>query len=195
MKLSTEPNVSSIEDDHHLMERLRMGDKEALGTLYEKYKHNVMGYICHMIRDRGAAEELMHEVFLKVYEGRESYAPRAKFSTWLWSIARNITIDAMRRRGVKYRYTDMIIQEGDVKIETADPEVKLLEKSSFVAVENCLQKLPDRQRDAVNLRTFADNSYDEIADLMDSTASAVKLLVHRGKKALLICLEGRGVVE
>ncbi len=168
------------------MLRVREGDQAAFAALYERFKGPIFSYL------RGIApieaEDLMHETFLRVYRARESYEAKAKFSTWLWTIARHVALDKVRKK------TELLeLEEGSLEEPAADPaegaEALLLEKAERAALESCLESLPLRQKELVLLRAMAEHSYEEMASLSGLSLANVKTQLHRAKQSLARCLE------
>lgn len=192
MKLFRNQSVKGNEAPESLMLRVKGGDREAFSRLYERFRGPILNFLLGMVGREALAEELAHEVFLKLYRTRESYEPTARFTTWLWTIARNAALDELRRKGellARHSAED----EGEVEI-AGDPELgaeaQLLERARREQVERCLAALPARQREAVMLRTAAENTYEEIGGLLGLSLANVKNLLHRAKLALAACLEG-----
>src|ERR1700685_4630696 len=88
----------AIETDLDLMLRVRDGDAASFEELLCRYRRPLVGYFCRMVRDPGLAEDLAQEVFLRVYKSRERYQPDARFTTWLYRIATNLALNAIRDR-------------------------------------------------------------------------------------------------
>jgi len=187
---------SSVEpdrEDHELMLSVQQGDRYSFNLLYHRYKKPIRSYLYYMTRKTEVADELAHEVFLKVYRNRESYQPTAKFSTWLWTIAKNLGVDHLRKKKeVLYRNKedDSAIQEyEDVNLSNA--EQQLIEQSEKQQVEDCFNNLNDKQKEALGLRIFSQLSYDEISRSMKITLVAVKSIIFRAKTALIECVQKR----
>jgi RNA polymerase sigma-70 factor (ECF subfamily) len=185
------------DDGRSLMLKVRdRDDRNAFGALYERFKGPIMSYIAQMTRNPCTAEELTQEVFLRIYRARETYEPQAKFSTWLWSIARNATIDHLRK---KKELSDEghVFEEGEeatsrveeLASSTPDAEALLVEHADRASLEDCLSKLSDPQRETLNLRISGELSYEEIAETLKIKVPAVKSLLHRARLALSECLK------
>ena len=147
-----------------------------------------MSYVFNQIRDRSQAEDLTQEVFLKVYRNRINYEPKAKFSTWLWTIARNTCIDYFRKgTSVETPFSDPADLD-HVESPISDAQYQLIEHADRARFEECLTELTDTQREAILLRTMSELSYDEISTLMKLTLSTIKSHLFRAKTSLLDCL-------
>ena len=179
--------------DAVLMLRVKRGDREAFAGLVEKYKQPVMNFIYRSLRDETEAEDLAQNVFLQVYKSRSRYKQTAKFSTWLFTIARNLCLNELRRRS---RHPAESIEEthaenddqrrsGNTRTNRrlAPPE-KLLQGELVQKIEEALAGLPENQRSAILLCRQEELSYEEIADVLDCSLSATKSLIHRGRETL-----------
>lgn len=185
--------------DVQLMLRVKGGDDAAYGELFNNYKDRLIGVFTHMLHDQDMAEDLAHEVFLRVYRSRDRYQPTAKFSTWLFRIANNLASNHRRNRG---RRKEVPLEVRDTGPLSHRPEEQLLaEKSGMMptrqadkreqqdVVQQALGTLNDRQRMAVMLHKFEGMSYADIGQAMDMTVTAVKSLLSRARENLRDALE------
>ncbi len=186
--------MSQLPDDPDaaLMMRFRNGDEAAFGGLVEKFKGPVFNYICRQTGNCDEAEDIAQNVFVQVYKSANRYEPRAKFTTWLFTIARNLCLNEYRRR---QRHPLQSLQEtmtGDPSsdpVQFADPTsrspvVELAEKELRERILAAIQNLPEDQRTAVLLCRYEGLSYEEIAKVLRITEKATKSLLHRARKAL-----------
>lgn len=194
MKLFPLPSVEGRMEPETLMLRVKRGDQAAFRQLYDRFKGPILHFLTGMVGREALAEELAHEVFLKVYRTRESYEPKARFTTWLWTIARNAALDELRKKGeLLARHEAEAAGEVEAATDLEDgAEAKLIEAAKREKVERCLAALPARSREAVMLRAAGEHSYEEIAGLMGESLGNVKTLLHRAKGALAACLRGGG---
>jgi RNA polymerase sigma-70 factor (ECF subfamily) len=179
--------------DVRLMLRVRdADDRAAFAELVERYQHRVVGVLHHVIGHPDEADDLAQEVFLRVYRTREKYTPRAKFSTWLFTIANNLALNARRDR--HRRPTVPLAPEAGAASGTLPanpvpdrgpaPGHRLQQEELATVVREALNELSDRQRFAVVLSKFEDMGYAEIADVMRLTPEAVKSLLSRARENL-----------
>jgi len=178
--------------DAALMLRVKRGDRVAFAELVEKYKQPLFNFICRTVRDETEAEDLAQNVFLQVYKSRQRYERTAKFSTWLFTIARNLCLNEIRRRT---RHPAESIEEGHNENEE-QPQRQYEDKKNFLPTENVLHgelatkieealaELPENQRTAILLCRQDELSYEEIAGILDCSLSATKSLIHRGRETL-----------
>ena len=178
--------------DAVLMLRVKRGDRTAFAELVEKYKQPVLNFIYRTLRDEAEAEDLAQNVFLQVYKSRSRYRRTAKFSTWLFTIARNLCLNELRRRSrhpaesIEETHTDNEDQpqrQYEDKSQMAPPE-KLLHGELAQKIEEALAELPENQRSASLLCRQDELSYEEIAGVLDCSLSATKSLIHRGRETL-----------
>ncbi len=197
MKLLSSLSVLSSKTDEELMRLVRdKSDQEAFAILFNKFKGPIVGFVYGMVKNRNLAEDLTQEVFMKVFRFRESYAGDGKFTTWLWSIARNTTIDYFRKKK-DFLLDDLLSPDSgegatiesisDGKVE--GPEAELIEKSDALMIRECMDKLPPKQKEALTLRVFSELSYDEIASAMNISKANVKSLIFRAKEKLIKLVE------
>ncbi len=178
--------------DAVLMLRVKRGDRAAFAELVEKYKQPVMNFVFRSLRDEIEAEDLAQNVFLQVYKSRSRYKQTAKFSTWLFTIARNLCLNELRRRSrhpaesieeTQAEHEDQPQRQYEDKSQLAPPE-QLLQGELSRKIEEALADLPENQRSAILLCRREDLSYEEIAGILQCSLSATKSLIHRGRETL-----------
>ncbi|HSY43103.1 MAG TPA: sigma-70 family RNA polymerase sigma factor [Candidatus Acidoferrum sp.] len=178
--------------DAALMLRVKRGDRAAFAELVDKYKQPVVNFIFRSLRDEAEAEDLAQNVFLQVYKSRSRYKQTAKFSTWLFTIARNLCLNELRRRSrhpaesLEETHTeneDQPARQFEDKSQLAAPE-EVLHGELAQKIEEALGELPENQRSAILLCRQDDLSYEEIAKVLRCSLSATKSLIHRGREAL-----------
>lgn len=178
--------------DAELMLRVKRGDRAAFAGLVDKYKLPVMNFIFRSLRDEIEAEDLAQMVFLQAYKSRARYRQTAKFSTWLFTIARNLCLNEIRRRSrhpaesieeSHAEHEDQPRQQYEDKEQISPPE-KLLQGELAQKIEEALAELPENQRMAILLCRQDELSYEEIAEILDCSLSATKSLIHRGRETL-----------
>jgi RNA polymerase sigma-70 factor (ECF subfamily) len=177
-------------DDVDLMLRVRQGDHDAFRVLIGRYRDRVMNLVYRYLGDRDEAEDLAQDVFLNVYRARKGYRPEAKFSTWLYRITTNLSLNAIRARRVRRRIR--AAQEGDPEqggfplSSVADPRAEnagesMRRRELAARVRDAVDSLPESQRTAVLLNKYEGCSYQEIAEIMGSSVPAVKSLLSRAR--------------
>ena len=187
-----EPRVAKTDEEWML--RLQAGDDHAFDQLLGKYRAPVVHFVYRLVHEPALAEELAQEVFLRVFRARRSYRPRAKFTTWLFRIATNVALNALRD-GRMRRWG-----ETSIDAEDADPQVaqlsapgptaeqRLLEAERARQIRAAVESLPEKQRLAVLLHKYQDLDYAEIAPILGCSESALKSLLFRAYEALRVKL-------
>ena len=185
-------SAAARDPDAELMLKVRAGSDEAFNTLVERYEDRVRGIISHLMGSTEQAEDLTQEVFLRVYRARGSYVVDAKFSTWLFTIVRNVVSNA--RRTLARRREKILIGHttphrspwDDVPAppasETAANQVERTETCDLV--RGCINRLARRQRAAVVLCDLQGKSYAGVAAAIGTSEDAAKSLIHRGRSNL-----------
>jgi len=202
----TSGQLALRDPDIRLMLRVRDDDDSAFAALVELYQHRLVTVMHHLIGNKEEAEDLAQEVFLRVYRSRKKYRPRAKFSTWLFTIANNLALNALRSRQRKPAIPLNVRDSGPLGPRPAEqlvhdrdraPGDRLDQQELAAVIRVALEGLNERQRMAVVLNKFEDMNYAEIAEVMDLTTKAVKSLLSRARENLrealkeYIYMEGR----
>jgi len=175
-------------EDVRLMALAAAGDMAAFEQLVERHQRMVIGTVGRMLGTNSDAEDIAQQVFVRVWKNMKRYEPRAKFTTWLLKITRNLVFNELRRRS---RHPAVPLQsetdeeERPLKDEHAvSPDATLLEHELQEAVDAAIAQLPETQRMAVILRRYEELSYEEIAQTLDQSVSAVKSLLFRARTEL-----------
>ena len=183
---------ANLDPDAVLMLRVKRGDRAAFAVLVEKYQQPVMNFVRRTLRDEAEAEDLAQSVFLQVHKSASRYVTTAKFSTWLFTIARNLCLNEIRRRtrhptesldASLPESEDQPIRQFEDKRVVSPPE-SLLQRELVEKVEQALADLPENQRTALLLCRQDELSYEEIAEVLDCSLSATKSLIHRARETL-----------
>jgi RNA polymerase sigma-70 factor, ECF subfamily len=184
--------AGDLDPDAALMLRVKQGDMAAFEELVEKYKQPVTNLIYRTLPDSAEAEDLAQNVFVQVFKSAHRYRVTAKFSTWLYTIARNLCLNEIRRRS--RHPADSLDQEHrddgeqparqyEDKQNASAPD-RLLQGELFSKVDEALAELPENQRTALLLCREEELSYEEIARVIGCSLSATKSLIHRARETL-----------
>ena len=175
-------------EDVRLMELVARRDTAAFTDLVERHQTLVLGTVARMLGSNSDVEDIAQQVFIRVWKSARRYVPRAKFTTWLLKITRNLVFNEMRRTK---RRPNVPLQsepgtEGPpVKDETnLAPDESLLELELQEAIEEAIQRLPETQRMALVLRRYQQLSYEQIAEVLDLSVPAVKSVLFRARTEL-----------
>ena len=174
--------------DAALMLAFQQGDEGAFRDLFDRNARAMVAFCHHFVRDAARAEELAQDVFVKLYRARDRYRPSARFRTFLYRVASNHCLNELRRgeyaaRGAAAAGEDAPADVDALPSPHATPEDEARGRALEEAVRSLLARLPEKQRAALVLCRFEGLSYEEIADVLDTTVSAVKSLVHRATVA------------
>ena len=191
------PPLSGLSDPEVVV-LARKGSEAAYRELLSRYERPVFSLVFRMVRDRETAEDLAQETFIKVLNNLDRYSPEFKFSSWLFKIANNLTIDHLRRRRV-----DTISIEGAPDAVTAEsakatsiavvsgdesPLEELESRELGTAIERAIGKLRPEYRACIMLRHVEDKSYEEIAEIVKLPLGTVKTYIHRARHELRAAL-------
>lgn len=175
-------------EDIRLMGLAAAGDMAAFEQLVERHQRLVIGTVGRMLGTQSDAEDIAQQVFVRVWKNLRRYEPRAKFTTWLLKITRNLVFNELRRRS---RHPAVPLQSETDEAErplkddhAVAPDATLLEHELQEAVDAAIARLPETQRMAVILRRYEELSYEEIAEALDQSVSAVKSLLFRARTEL-----------
>jgi RNA polymerase sigma-70 factor, ECF subfamily len=179
----------AMQSDLELMQRIRSGDTASFETLLRRYRVPLVGYLYRMVRDPALAEDLAQEVFLRVYKARERYQPEARLTTWLYRIATNLALNAIRDRKDEVSESASEDLEGGSAFERlvdARPtaEQQLIQGDRERLIRQAVTSLPENQRAAVILHKYQEVDYHQIAKILSISESAVKSLLFRAYEAL-----------
>jgi RNA polymerase sigma-70 factor (ECF subfamily) len=184
----------SEEHDAVLVQRTLAGDQQAFEELVQRYERDVFNLAYRMLNERGEAEDAAQEAFLRAYANLDRYDQERSFKTWVLSIASNHCIDRLRRR----RLTWLSLEEPlpphpALTSDIPGPEEAALTNERNVLVQELLEHLSPDYRLAVVLRYWYELSYAEIADMLDTTESAIKSRLFRARQALADELESKPI--
>ncbi|MGD1993874.1 MAG: sigma-70 family RNA polymerase sigma factor [Anaerolineae bacterium] len=167
------------------IQEARDGDTAAFARLVEAYQTHVYNLTYRMLGERMAAEDAAQEAFLRAFKNLHRYDPSRSFRTWLLSIAAHHAIDRLRRRRPQVPLQRMVPQAGD----DPGPERQVVQREAREAVQRLLTLLSPTDRAAVTLLYWYDCSYEEIAETLDLTVSAVKSRLYRARRTMAQAME------
>lgn len=180
---------SSREDDL-LVSKAVGGDESAYRKLVDKYKRALFYHILKMVKDREQVEDLVQESFVKAFDNLNSYSTNYAFSTWLYRIATNNTIDYLRKKKLQTLSIDEPVKtrDGDMQMqlrdETAETDRHIIRSQRQEIVQNAIDDLPEKYRKVIEMRHMEEKSYQEIADVLDLPLGTVKAHIFRARELL-----------
>ena len=175
-------------EDVRLMRLVAGGDTSAFEKVIERHQALVAGTAARMLGSNSDVEDIAQQVFIRVWKSARRYVPRAKFTTWLLKITRNLVFNELRRAKRRAQIplqSDPGTEEIPLKDETNPaPDASLLEAELQRAIEEAIMQLPESQRMALVLRRYDQLSYEEIAEVLDLSVPAVKSVLFRARTEL-----------
>jgi RNA polymerase sigma factor (sigma-70 family) len=175
-------------DDVRLMRLVGRGETNAFEELIEKHQALVAGTVARMLGSNSDVEDIAQQVFIRVWKSARRYVPRAKFTTWLLKITRNLVFNELRRtrrRAHVPLQSEPGAEDPPVKDEmNLAPDASLLETELQRTIEEAILQLPETQRMALVLRRYEQLSYEQIAEVLDLSVPAVKSVLFRARSEL-----------
>lgn len=177
--------------DEDLIADYQHGNQEAFEMLFERYKRPIFNFSLRILNNRADAEDVTSEVFTVLFTNKDSYRPQAKFSTWLFTVARNACITKIRRRK---HFTALWFQKENSRDEEVwdipDPREssaeQLVQRETAKNVKRAVNKLQGLQKEALILREYQQMSYEEISVVLNCSLENVKILIFRAREALRV---------
>ena len=200
--METSPvDQKTINGDTELFLKVKEGDDQAFKKIYQKFYPKILNLIFRFISDRGHAEDIAQEVFIRVYFGAKAFYPQAKFSTWLYKIAVNRCFS--HRKKIRYereRYVnESVLSVGaeDISSLTFEnrpsslptPEEHIVRDEFHQEIQSALNKLPPDQKMAFILREYSGLSYQEIARISGASVKGVERRIYRARGKLKTLLK------
>jgi RNA polymerase sigma-70 factor (ECF subfamily) len=179
----------ALDPDTALMLRVSENDTPSFGVLLERHRGSVVNHLHRLVRNHAIAEELAHDVFLRVYRSRGKYRPDAKFTTWLFRITMNIALNWRRdtRREAGFVRLDREVQ-GSRKLQISDWEPRadevLVRAQRAREIREAVEALPPKQLAAVLMHKYEGMDYGQIAAVLGCSIPALKSLLFRAYETL-----------
>lgn len=183
------PSESS-EQDRALVEQAIAGKEAAYEALMQKYRKALYHHIARMVRDRQEVDDLVQESFIKAFGALESYSSQYAFSTWLYKIATNHTIDYLRKKKLPTFSIDQPVRtkEGEMSYELPDatyrPDRHLVEDERKSLIQEAIDALPPKYYRVIVMRHQQEKTYEEIARELDLPLGTVKAHIFRARELL-----------
>ena len=182
---------SSLED-WSWIEKIRGGDRSAFNQLFDKYKPHVINLAFRFVRERGTAEDIAQEIFIKIYENKTPFHPTAKFSTWLYRVTVNAAVDFLRKKKFLGHSLNERIEGQEEKtflenladFKSSGPNKILEEKELSELIRGEIDRLPEKFKTPFLLYQFQEMPYREIAKILGMTEKAVERRLYRAKEVL-----------
>jgi RNA polymerase sigma-70 factor (ECF subfamily) len=177
-------------DNAQLIRDAISGDQKAYADIVQRYRAQIFNLILRMVKRRDEAEDLTQETFIKAFNALPSFNAEYAFSTWLYKIAVNNCIDHFRKKRLKTFPIDnpIMAKDGELQREFPDqdagPDAGLIEKERRSYIEEAIDSLPEKYREAILLRHGQDKSYEEISAVLEIPIGTVKVRIFRAREML-----------
>jgi len=196
--MEVNPNFSdNAKNDFIFVERAKEGDQKAYAELMHRYKDSIYFMVLKMVNNKDDAMDITVTTFAKAFENLEKYRPDYAFSTWLFRIATNGSIDFIRKKKIQTTSIEGFSdRDGDdrvfeIKSDVLNPEETSIKKQQTEQLKEIIERLPARYKTLIVLRYFDELSYEEIAEQMDLPLGTVKAQLFRGRDLLSNILNRR----
>jgi len=173
-----------------LIKQALSGDQKAYQRLFETHKQAIFHVIVKIVRNDEEAKDLVQETFIKAFSSLKSYNPNYRFTTWLYKIAANSSIDHIRKKKIQTYSLDQPVntKDGQMSIEVADmsyhPEKDLSDKRTHLSITDAINSLPEKYMQVIHMRHREDKSYEEIARILMVPVGTVKARIFRARELL-----------
>jgi RNA polymerase sigma-70 factor, ECF subfamily len=184
--------------DEDLMRLCSEGDDQALDNLFRRFQHPIYNYCLRFLRDPSRADDVLQETFLRLYNNRTKWKPMARFSSWIYRIARNLCVDETRRYWNRQVYPESQLsfadENGDAFIDglassDTGPREALNQQGLEKAIAEAMDELSAEQREVMILHKYQSMTYAEIAEILEISAESVKQRAYRAHLRLRELLE------
>jgi RNA polymerase sigma-70 factor (ECF subfamily) len=169
--------------DETLMNDFVGGDEHALRILVERWERPIFAFLFRMLGSAEEAEDLCQDTFMNLIKAADRYQSSGRFQSWLFRIAGNKARSRLRRRKI-LRWLPLNNEYDNTPAQNSNALDHLAGQQQEIVVQNAIAKLPERQREALILKQYNEMSYQEIAEAMDTSVSAIQMLLHRAMTAL-----------
>ncbi|MBD3748705.1 MAG: sigma-70 family RNA polymerase sigma factor [Sphingobacteriales bacterium] len=196
--MEVNPNFSdNAKNDFSYVERAKAGDQKAYAELMQRYKDSIYFMVLKMVNNKDDAMDITVTTFAKAFENLEKYRPDFAFSTWLFRIATNGSIDFIRKKKIQttsidgFKDSDGEEKIFEIKSDVLNPEESSIKKQQTEQLKEIIDRLPNRYKTLITLRYFDELSYEEIAQQLDLPLGTVKAQLFRGRDLLSNILNRR----
>ncbi len=175
-------------DERYIIKKVKEGDQYAFKKLFQKYQDYVFNICYRMTGNRHDAEDTTQDVFIKIFHSIGNFRGDSAVKSWIYRIAVNACLNRERRRKLTSWVSLDFLMNGRTEFqprdESSSPDINLEQAERERIVQQAIQSLPSRQKTALVLQRYDDLSYQQIAEIMETTTSAVESLIHRAKENL-----------
>lgn len=186
--MTTSDSADGNDVDVALMKRIAEGDEQAFRQLVERHQNAIVGTVARMLNDPTEAEDIAQLTFLRVWKHAKRWRPEAKFTTYLFTIARNLVFNESRSRSRRKEISSDERQDDSgyqIAAETRhEPQEETMKLEMHQEIDKAIATLPEAQRTAVILYSYESLPYEEIAKVLNTSVSSVKSLLFRARTTL-----------
>ncbi len=181
----------TIKKDQLIIDQILGGDKQLFSVLVDRYKNLVFTLCLRLLKNREEAEEVAQDSFVKIYRSLNKYKGEAKFSTWVYRVTYNNSLDFLKAKKRKFQELSVDAYDG-FEIEDLNNTIDILEeKERKSAILSCINMLNEDDAFLLTLHYYEDQSVKEIAEIMNLSVANVKVKLYRGRKQLAVILKRR----
>ncbi|HVN59162.1 MAG TPA: RNA polymerase sigma factor [Bacteroidales bacterium] len=167
------------------MRKVKEGDIDKMGLLYERYYKELFRYLCKVTGKREVSEDLVHNVFFRMLKYRNGFAGTGEFRTWMYHIARNALYDSLKKERRISFHESLRTREFEERLAEEDPAERDREKENELKIlESAMAEMPVENRELLVMVRFQELKYAEIAEILSISEGAVKVRVHRAVNQL-----------
>ena len=180
--------MDRIVEDEILVAQFQAGHPDAFDDLMKRYKGQIYAYLLRSVKNYEDAEELTIEVFFKAYRALDTWKPQARFSTWLYKIAHNLSIDFHRAKSRRQTYSlddeEFVLEEPTAVDLWSNPEWDIEEKDRHRVIREAIDQLSPKQKEVFMLNRYQGLQIKEITEVLGMAEGTVKIHLHRAVKKL-----------
>lgn len=184
-----EPSQWHDLNDNEIIAVIQKRDIEAYRELFFRYHKKLFTYVFHLVGNRDEIDDILQNVFSKTYNSIGNFDTNRKFSSWIYRIAHNETINFLKRKSKRYTVSWEDISTSKDKLDTStsdeQPEEKWAQQEITREVTEALKKLPAKYQQVLKLRYFQEYSYEDIGEMLGKPVNTIGTLINRAKKKLL----------
>ena len=174
--------------DNEIVKLVQAGNKNLFAIINERYQGKLFAYLFRLIGSREEAKDLLQDVFVKAFKNIKSYDASRNFSSWIYRIAHNESVNYIRRKGLKrfISWEDIVSAKDKMMSNKAEDGADdiWLRKEKIKEVDEVINKLPFKYKQVLQLRYYSDKSYEEIGKVLKKPVNTVGTLISRAKKKM-----------
>ncbi|MEO3403347.1 sigma-70 family RNA polymerase sigma factor [Mucilaginibacter sp. CAU 1740] len=168
--------------DNAIMLKVKAGDLDRMGLLFERYNRQLYGFLFHMTYQRELAEDMVQQVFYKMLKYRHTFTGTGEYIHWMYSIARNVLKDHWRKNKQQVQHEG--VEAAETIAGGSVPDEQFEKKQAKAGLHKAMEKLSESQREILALSRFQELKCQEIADILGMTEGTVKVRIHRAMQEL-----------